>query len=146
YIAGKLVVQIPLGLGLALLVNQSRLGARITRGAVFAALVASEAIVTLIWNILYNPDNGLFNSLLGTVGIPKQLFLISPIEALPAILTMIVWKDVGFTMLLLLAGLQTIPVEFHEAAAIDGASAWERLRHITIPLLRRMMLLATFMA
>jgi ABC-type sugar transport system permease subunit len=146
YIAGKLVVQIPLGLGLALLVNQSRLGARITRGAVFAALVASEAIVTLIWNILYNPDNGLFNSQLARVGIPKQLFLTSPIEALPAILTMIVWKDVGFTMLLLLAGLQTIPQEFHEAAAIDGADGWARLWFITVPLLRRMLLLATFMA
>ena len=59
---------------------------------------------------------------------------------------MIIWKDIGFTTLILLAGLQTIPHEYHEAAQIDGAGAWARLRHITLPLLRRMLLLATFMA
>ncbi|MCC6173912.1 MAG: sugar ABC transporter permease [Chloroflexi bacterium] len=146
YIGGKLVVQIPLGLALALLLNRSLPGTKIVRGAVFAALVASEAVIALIWNILYNPDNGLFNVLLGQVGLPAQPFLISTTQALPAILAMIVWKDIGFTLLILLAGLQTIPSEYHEAAAIDGASAWARLWHITIPLLKRMLLLATFMA
>jgi len=146
YMAGKLVVQIPLGLGLALLVNRGTLVARFTCGAVFASLVASEAVVALIWNILYSPDNGLFNSLLASVGIPRQQFINSTSEALPSILSMIVWKDVGFTMLILLAGLQTIPPEFYEAASIDGADGWARLRFITVPLLRRMLLLATFMA
>jgi ABC-type sugar transport system permease subunit len=147
YIGGKLVVQIPLGLALALLINQLGWGARITRGAVFSALIASEAIATLVWNILYMPDaNGLINVLIGVVGVPTQPFLTSNVQAMPAILAMVVWKDVGFTMLLLLAGLQTIPQEFHEAAQIDGAGPGERLRYITLPLLRRMVLLATFMA
>jgi ABC-type sugar transport system permease subunit len=146
YIGGKLILQIPLGLGLALLLNRSLPGTRIVRGGVFAALVASEAVVALIWNILYTPDNGLFDVLLGQVGIPSQPFLTSATQALPAVLMMIVWKDIGFTTLILLAGLQTIPHEYHEAAAIDGAGAWSRLVHITLPLLRRMLLLATFMA
>ncbi|MCC7370113.1 MAG: sugar ABC transporter permease [Chloroflexi bacterium] len=146
YIGGKLALQIPLGLGIALLLNRSLPGTRIVRGAVFAALVASEAVVALIWNILYTPDNGLFNAFLGAVGIPGQPFLTSVAQALPSVLVMIVWKDIGFTTLILLAGLQTIPHEYQEAAEIDGAGAWARLVHITLPLLRRMLLLATFMA
>lgn len=145
YIFGELVLEIPLGLLLALLVNQSRWGARITRGAAFAALIASEAVMTLVWNIMYSPDNGLFNALLGAVGIPAQPFLTSAAQALPSILVMVIWKDIGFTMLILLAGFQTIPPEFYEAAAIDGAGGWAKLRFITLPLIKRMLLLATFM-
>jgi ABC-type sugar transport system permease subunit len=146
YIAGKLVLQIPLALGLALLLNRSLPGTRIVRGAVFAALVASEAVVALLWNILYTPDNGLINSFLRAVDVPTQPFLTDVAQALPAILVMVVWKDIGFTTLILLAGLQTIPPEFSDAAAIDGANAWQRTWHITLPLLRRMLLLAIFMA
>jgi ABC-type sugar transport system permease subunit len=146
YIGGKLVIQIPPGLLLALLLNRALPGTRLARGAVFAALVASEAVIALIWNIMFAPDNGLVNALIGQVGIPSQPFLTSEIQALPTILAMVVWKDLGFTVLILLAGLQTIPQEYHDAAAIDGAGAWTQLRHITIPLLRRMLLLATFMA
>ena|SRR5579871_4465079 len=146
YIAGKLVLQIPLALGLALLLNRSLPGTRIVRGAVFAALVASEAVVALLWNILYTPDNGLINSFLRAVDLPTQPFLTDVAQALPAILVMVVWKDIGFTTLILLAGLQSIPPEFSDAAAIDGANAWQRTWHITLPLLRRMLLLAIFMA
>jgi ABC-type sugar transport system permease subunit len=146
YIAGKLIIQIPLGLFLALLLNRALPGTRLVRGAVFAALVASEAVIALIWNIMFAPDNGLINVLIGQVGIPPQPFLTSQIQALPTILAMVMWKDLGFTVLILLAGLQTIPQEFHDAAAIDGAGSWTRVRYITIPLLRRMLLLATFMA
>jgi ABC-type sugar transport system permease subunit len=146
YIAGKLVLQIPLALALAMLLNRSLPGTRIVRGAVFAALVASEAVVALLWNILYTPDNGLINSFLRALSLPTQPFLTDVTQALPAILVMIVWKDIGFTTLILLAGLQTIPPEFSDAAAIDGANAWQRMWHITLPLLRRMLLLAVFMA
>jgi ABC-type sugar transport system permease subunit len=146
YIFGKLILQIPLGLGLALLLNRNLPGTRIVRGGVFAALVASEAIVALLWNILYTPDNGLINVFLGQIGIPSQPFLTNTLQALPSVLVMIVWKDIGFTTLILLAGLQTIPHDFHEAAEIDGAGPFARLIYITLPLLKRMLLLATFMA
>jgi ABC-type sugar transport system permease subunit len=146
YIGGKLIIQMPLALGLALLLNRALPGTRLVRGAVFAALVASEAVIALIWNIMFAPDNGLVNVLIGQVGVPPQPFLTSQVQALPTILAMIVWKDIGFTMLILLAGLQTIPQEYYDAAAIDGAGPWSRLRHVTLPLLRRMLLLATFFA
>lgn len=146
YIFGKLAIQIPLGLLLALLLNKGLPGTRLVRGAVFAALVSSEAVMALLWNILYAPDVGLLNSLLAAVGLPKQPFLISSSQAMPALLALIVWKDIGFTMLLLLSGLQTIPDEYYDAASIDGAGSWAKLRHITIPLLKRMLLLAVFMA
>lgn len=146
YIGGKLALQIPLGLGLALLLNRHLAGRTIVRGAVFAALVSSDAVITLVWNILYTPDNGLFNSLISAVGIPTQPFLTSTTQALPSILVIVVWKDLGFTMLILLAGLQSIPKEYQEAASIDGAGPLRRLIHITLPMLKRMLLLATFMA
>lgn len=146
YIFGKLAIQIPLGLLLAMLLDKALPGTTLIRGAVFAALVSSEAVMALLWNILYTPDVGLINSLLAAIGLPKQPFLISTSQAMPALLVMIVWKDIGFTMLILLSGLQTIPREFYDAAAIDGAGSWAKLRHITIPLLKRMLLLAIFMA
>jgi ABC-type sugar transport system permease subunit len=113
---------------------------------VFAALVASETVVALIWNMLYDPGSGIFNVLLRQIGIPSQPFLTSTTQALPSILAMVVWKDVGFTMLLLLAGLQAIPDEYYDAAAIDGAGPWAQFWYITIPQLRRILLLALFMA
>lgn len=146
YIAGVLVIQIPLGLGLALLLNQSLPGTRLVRGAVFGALVSSEAVMALIWNILYDPTNGVFNALLTSVHLPAQPFLTSASQALPSVLAMVIWKEIGLTVLILLAGLQTIPKEYQEAAAIDGAGSWKQLIDITIPLLKRMLLLATFMA
>jgi ABC-type sugar transport system permease subunit len=145
FITLKVVIEIPLGLGLAMLVNRPAWGARVARSAVFAALIASDAVAALVWNVMYNPDTGLFNALLGAVGIAPQPFLTSSAQALPAIAAMVIWKSVGLTMLILLAGLQTIPAEFYEAAAIDGAGAWTRFRFVTLPLLRRMLLLATFM-
>lgn len=146
YIFGKLIIQIPLGLLLAILLDKKLPGTKLVRGAVFAALVSSEAVMALLWNILYTPDVGLINSMLAAIGLPRQPFLISTSQALPSLLALVVWKDIGFTMLILLAGLQTIPESFYEAAEIDGASAWDKLRHITLPLLKRMLLLATFMA
>ncbi len=146
YTGGKLVIQIPLALFLAILLNRGIKGTAIVRGAVFAALVASETVIALIWNILYNPSSGIFNVLLHQFGIPAQPFLTSTSQALPAILAMVIWKDIGFTMLILLAGLQAIPDEYYEAAAIDGAGAWAQFWHITVPQLRRILLLVLFMA
>lgn len=146
YIFGKLLIQIPLGLFLALLLDMNLPGTRLVRGAVFAALVSSEAVMALLWNMLYTPDVGLINSFLAAIGVSKQPFLISTSQALPSLMALIVWKDIGFTMLILLAGLQTIPRDFYDAAAIDGAGAWAKFRHVTIPLLKRMLLIAIFMA
>ncbi|MFN8525994.1 MAG: sugar ABC transporter permease [Chloroflexota bacterium] len=145
YMVGKLVVQIPLGLGASLLVNQKLRGIVILRSALFAPVVTSGAVIAVIWNLMYYPENGLFNAILNAVGIPSQPFLTSPTQALASIVIMGVWMDLGFTMLLYLGGLQGISETYYEAAAIDGASPRQQFWAITLPLLRRTTMLAIFM-
>jgi multiple sugar transport system permease protein len=146
YTAGKLVIQLPLGLSLAMLANQAVRGKTLLRGALFAPLVASEVVIAVIFNTMYFPDFGLFNAILRAVGLPTQGFIVSSTQALPSILVVMIWMDVGFTVLLYLAGLQSIPMEFSEAARIDGANEWDNFRYITLPLLKRTTLLCAFMA
>ena len=95
---------------------------------------------------MYHPDNGILNSILQAFGIAKQSFLVSESQALFSILVMGIWQDVGFSMLLILGGLQNIPDVYYEAASIDGASFVDKFRYITLPLLRRTLLLAIVVA
>ena len=94
-------------------------------------------IVHQIWNWLYSSSYGLFNSWLTTVGLPAVNWLSDPGSAMTSIVIATVWWTVGFNFVLYLAGLQEIPRELFEAAAIDGADKWATLRSITIPLLKR---------
>src|SRR6266567_5234892 len=80
------------------------------------------------------------------IGLPSQPFLIDPGQALGSVLVMLVWKDIGLTVLICLAGLQSIPSDYYEAANLDGAGPVARFRFITLPLLSRLLLLAVFMA
>jgi multiple sugar transport system permease protein/sn-glycerol 3-phosphate transport system permease protein len=89
----------------------------------------------MLWVWLFNPGIGLVNHYLGYLGLPRVEWLYDRHWALPAIIIMSIWKHFGYFMLIFLAGLQSIPGELHEAAAIEGASAWRRLRHVTLPLL-----------
>lgn len=141
----KIGIQIPLALLLATLVQRKIRGIGIVRSAIFAPLVTSVTVVAVIWNLMYHPDHGIFNAVLQTLGLPRQPFLTSPSQALPAIIFMSIWQDVGFTMLIFLAGLQGIPETFYEAATIDGAGRWGSFRYITLPLLSRTMLFAMVM-
>lgn len=145
YMVGKLVLQVPLGLLAALLVNQGLRGTTLVRSALFAPVVTSGTVVAIIWNLMYYPEAGLFNALLTAVGLPPQPFLTSPKQALASIILVGVWQDVGFTMLLFLGGLQGIPGDLYEASAIDGARPSQQFWQITLPLLRRTVALAVFM-
>ncbi len=146
YTLGKLVIQLPLAFGLAMLANQAFRGRTLLRAALFAPLVASEVVVAVLFNVIYFPDNGLLNAILSRLGLPTQPFTASSSQALPVILSTVIWQDIGFTVLILLAGLQAIPEELYEAARIDGASTWQNVRFLTIPLLRRSIMLAAFLA
>jgi ABC-type sugar transport system permease subunit len=146
YVIGIVGIEIPIGLALALLLNQGLHGTAVARTAIMAAFVASETVIALLWNLMYTPGNGIFNVILTTVHLPGQPFLTSAQEALPSIIVMAAWKDIGLTVLILLAGLQSIPREYHESAALDGAGRLNQLRYITIPQLRRSLLLALFMS
>jgi ABC-type sugar transport system permease subunit len=126
-----------LALGLAVFANQPRRGMGIIRGIIFAPVVTSYVAVSIVWGMVLNRDDGLLNSGFQTVGLPRIEFLLSMTNALPTLIGISVWKDVGYSMIILVAGLRGIPHEFYDAARVDGANAWQRFLHVTVPLLRR---------
>ncbi|HEV8197653.1 MAG TPA: sugar ABC transporter permease [Gemmatimonadales bacterium] len=105
------------------------------RSAFFAPWVTTLVAVALVWRYIYHPQYGLLNALLGHLGIGPTDWLGNPHWAMPAIILLSVWKNFGYNMLVFLAGLTSIPEELYEAAALDGAGAWQRFRHITLPML-----------
>ncbi|MCP2350883.1 carbohydrate ABC transporter permease [Nonomuraea roseoviolacea] len=123
-----------LGLGLALLVHNLRFVQWLWRLSFFGPFLLPSAVVSLLWlQMIYPPEYGLINGALGT----DVLWLGDPSTAMWSMVLTTVWWTVGFNFLLYLAALQSIPAHLYEAAAIDGASAWHRLRSITLPLLGR---------
>ena len=132
----SLAVQIPFALGLALMLNRQFRGRAILRLIFFAPYVIAEVITAIVWSLLLQP-NGLAEHLLTAIGLGDayQPWLADPDTVLIALFFIITWKYFGFHMILLLAGLQGIPRELEEAAAIDGASRWQGIRYVTLPLL-----------
>ena len=134
------VIGVPLSvgtsLGLALLLHSRLVRFRgLFRTALFAPVVTTLVAVAVIWRYLFNTRYGLINWALGGLGIEPIDWLGDPDWAMPAIIVFAVWKNFGYNMLILLAGLQAIPEELYEAARIDGASYWRRFRHVTLPML-----------
>lgn len=129
-----LLVIIPLGL--ALLLNQKLPGRNIFRAIYFAPWVLSSAVVGLLGFWIFQSQGGLLNYYLKALGIPQARWLSTMPAAWIAILVTTVWWTSGFNMVILLAALQDIPASLYEAASIDGANAWQRFRHITLPSLR----------
>ena len=132
----SLVIQGPLAIGLALLLNQRIRGRALIRVLIFVPYVISEVIVGTGWSLMLQ-GNGAFNDLLAHVGLGslRADWLADPKLALWTLMGIISWKYIGFAVILMLAGLQSIPEELFEAAAIDGASYWQIQRRITLPLL-----------
>jgi multiple sugar transport system permease protein len=123
-------------IGLALLLNQRRAGIRVLRAIVFLPYVTSMVAIAIVWQWMFNADFGLVNYALHLVGLPAVDWLGSPRFALLSIIGVTVWTQVGYQMLIFLAGLQGIPQAYHDAALVDGAGPWQRFRHVTLPLLR----------
>ena len=125
------------GLGLALLVNQRLRGTTIFRTIYFLPGTVSVIVVGQVWGWIYQSDYGVLNSYLGALGLGglKQAWLGDPSLAIFAAAVVALWYGVGFNMMVYLAGLQTIPGEILEAAQVDGANSWQRLRKVTVPLL-----------
>lgn len=101
----------------------------------FAPVLVSMVPVTLGWREIFNYQNGILNAGLGVIGIGKQPWLSDPTMALVAVVILSVWKQLGYNMIILIVGMRAIPRVFQEAAAVDGAGAWQQFRHITLPLL-----------
>lgn len=135
YIVGYLPLVYVGGLALALALNAAIPLRNFLRGIYFLPVVTSWIVVALIWRWLLNPEVGVVNYLLGLVGIDGPGWWTDPVWAMPSIILASAWKDLGFVMIILLAGLQAIPQDLYEAARVDGAGWWARLRHITLPML-----------
>ncbi|KAA3644746.1 MAG: sugar ABC transporter permease [Chloroflexi bacterium] len=125
-----------LALLLALLVRVPFKGVGFIRTIILIPTVTSMVVVSVIWGLMYHPNSGLINGILETLSLPTQKFLIDTGQAMPSLVVMTIWKDVGFNMIFFLAGLLSIPGSYYEAAMLDGANRWQLFRHITIPLLR----------
>ena len=129
-------LSIAVSLGAALLVNAKLARFKgFFRTVYFVPFVTTLVAVAVVWRYLYHPRYGLLNWALGAVGIQPVDWLGDPRWAMPAIILMAVWKNFGYNMLIFIAGLQSIPEELYEAAHLDGASGWQRFRHVTLPML-----------
>jgi multiple sugar transport system permease protein len=106
------------------------------RTGYYLPVVTSIVAIAVVWRFLLEPTTGLLNRLLGLVGIDGPNWLASEVWAMPSLIVMAAWRNMGFLMVIFLAGLQAIPSEVYEAASVDGASAWAKFRYITLPLLR----------
>jgi multiple sugar transport system permease protein len=102
----------------------------------YMPVITSIVAVAVVWRFLLQDPGGLINTVLGWVGITGPNWLGDPNWSMPSLILMAAWRNFGTAMIIFLAGLQAVPGELHEAAAIDGAGAWQRFRHVTLPLLR----------
>jgi multiple sugar transport system permease protein len=135
------VVGVPLTLALGLVIANA-LSRGITkfrtafRVGYYLPVITSIVAIAVVWRFLLNPDVGLINMLLQNVGISGRNWLADPTLAMPSIIAMAVWRNLGFAMVVFIAGMQAIPVVLYEAASIDGAGRWQSFRYVTLPLLR----------
>ena len=134
------VVSVPastaIALGLALLFNTGLKAIPLFRTAYFLPVITATVVVALVWRWFFNPDFGILNYVLYELGVDTPPnWLASRTWAMPSVIILSVWKQVGYNMVIFLAGLQAIPATLYEAAAIDGAGRWNRFRNITLPML-----------
>ena len=136
YTAGQVGLEIIVGLALALLVNARILRAKaVWRTAYYIPVVTSAVAASMMWLWLYQPQAGLLNAILQSLGLPRLGWLSDPRLAMPSVILMAVWQGAGWSMVIYLAGLQGIPESLYEAARIDGATAKQQFLYVTLPLL-----------
>lgn len=139
------VVLVIIGLGLALALTSENVVTRVIRSAFFFPTVISLTTVGMVWRFLLDPDIGLVGGISRALGLGAVNWLQSTTLALPTVIFVNVWKNAGFVMIVLVAGLKAIPGEQYEAASLDGARRLQLLRYVTLPGLRPTMLFVTFM-
>ncbi|HEX5505948.1 MAG TPA: sugar ABC transporter permease [Thermomicrobiales bacterium] len=132
----KVPAMVVLSILLALFVSRDARGMGPIRTVIYIPVVTSIVVVSVLWTMMYNKDLGLIQSVLALVGIPHIGFLSSATLALPALVVMMIWKEIGFSTIIFVAGLKGIPLEYYDAAAIDGATRFRQFWNITLPLLK----------
>lgn len=142
FMTGTVLIELLLGLGIALLLNREVPGISAVRTLVIMPMMVTPVVVGILWRILLNEDMGLARYLVERVGLEQPLWFSNPSLALMSLMVVDIWQWTSFMSLLILAGLQSLPQEPFEAASIDGASGFQQFRYITLPLSRPFVLLA----
>lgn len=146
FVALYLVLDVSLALGLAIALDQKIKGLGLLRTAYFMPVVTSMVAGAILWSWIFDPRFGALNTLLGVVGLEPIRWLSDTRWALPSLVIVSVWKNLGYDMLLFLAGLQAVPRGQLEAASLDGAGAWQRFRHVTLPQLGPSLVMVSMLA
>lgn len=133
FTAGTVGGTMLLGLGVALLLNRALRGRSIARSILFAPYVVSGVAIAVVWLFMFDPNFGLFQQVLSGIGVASPNWFRDPAWAMPAIITVYIWKNLGYAVVVYLAGLQAVPEELHEAAKVDGAGPLHRFWHVTLP-------------
>ncbi|TXK19754.1 carbohydrate ABC transporter permease [Homoserinibacter sp. GY 40078] len=139
----SVVAQLILGYAAASALQSERLLARIVRSVYFFPTIVALATIGLVWRFLLDPNIGLVAGITTWLGLPAVGWLQDPALALPTVIFVSVWKNVGFTMIILLAGLKGVPPHLYEAARLDGARGWQLTRYVTLPSIRPTLLFTT---
>jgi len=128
-------LQLIVSLFLAQLLSLQIKGVSFFRATFFLPVIVSGVVITIIWQQLFGYDTGMFNRILTSIGLSKKGWLVNPDIAIYSIAIMATWKNIGLYVILFLVGLQTVPEQYYEAAKLEGASAWQRFYHITLPMI-----------
>jgi multiple sugar transport system permease protein len=142
YALGTVVFELVLGMAAAVLVNRLRWGQGVVRTAMLVPIFMTPAVAAFMWRFLLHPELGIVDYLLSQTGLGRPVWLGDPKLALISVMAVDIWRSTPFMFLVFLAGMQTLPAELFEAAAVDGASAWQRFTRLTLPLLRPLILVA----
>lgn len=126
-----------ISLALASFANQNKPGMGTIRAIIYIPVVTSFVVVSIVWGMLLHKDVGLVNSLLQSIGLSRVSFLMDKDNALPTIAMISVWKDVGYCVIIFIAGFKGVPKELYESATVDGANAIQKFFKITIPMISR---------
>jgi multiple sugar transport system permease protein len=140
--AGAVAIEFFLGFGMALLLSQKIRGAAFFRSVFIFPLMISDIVAALMWKVMYDPTLGIINYILGLVRLPTPAWLSDPTTVMPAIIFIDAWWQTGNITLILLAGLLSLPKAPFEAAVVDGASKWQTFRHITLPIMKPIIIVA----
>lgn len=136
FAVSAVLVELALGMALALAANRVTAGAGLFRVLMILPLMVSGIAVSLVWKVLLDPTFGVINASLGAVGLPEPNWLGSPSVAMPSLVMVETWWQTGFVFIILAAALKSLPEEPFEAARLEGANGWQMFRYLTLPMLR----------
>jgi len=145
YVLGSVIGSLTLGFALALLLDRELRGMVLWRSLLIVPMVVTPVSIGLSWRMMYSDQTGIVNFLLGSLGLPRPLWIESPDTALVSVILVDIWEWTPFMFLILLAGLRSLPVSPFESARVDGASAWQRFLYLTVPMLRPVIAVAVIL-